>query len=325
MTEFEVIDRYFNLAPARHAALGIGDDGALLNASPLGRAIVCDTMVEGRHFYPGTDPASVGHKALAVNLSDLAAMGARPECFLLALTLPAIDEAWLESFSGGMRALAEQFDCELVGGDTTRGPLTITVTAVGQVESKVALRRDRAEPGDDIWVSGELGAAAVAVQLLGGGDSSAISEQLPADARQNLIDKLLRPEPRVALGLALHHFARAAIDISDGLVADLSHIASRSRVGMELNVERIPVAGALSTLAAGVGLQAALNGGDDYELAFTAAVENRLAIEKISQQLNLPLSRIGEVMAGDGVRLNDARGRPVPLERAGHDHFGDNG
>lgn len=325
MTEFDLIDRYFNLAPARHAALGIGDDGALLNAAPLGRAIVCDTMVEGRHFYKGSDPASLGHKALAVNLSDLAAMGARPECFVLALTLPAVDEAWLESFSGGMLALAEKFDCELVGGDTTRGPLSITVTAIGQIETRVALRRDRAEPGDDIWVSGELGAAAVAVQLLQPDGPPSFGDQLPAGAREQSVHRLLWPEPRVALGMALHHFARAAIDISDGLVADLSHIASRSRVGMELNVGRIPVDSALCALDPATGLQAALNGGDDYELAFTAAVENRLAIEQISQQLNLPLTRIGEVMAGDGVRLNDARGRPVPLERAGHDHFGASG
>ncbi len=321
MTEFDVIDRFFNRAPARQAALGIGDDGALLNASPVGRAVVCDTLVQGHHFYPDADPASLGHKSLAVNLSDLAAMGAKPECFLLALTLPAVDEPWLKAFAGGLFGLADVFDCELVGGDTTRGPLSITVTAIGQIESKVALRRDRAEPGDDIWVSGELGAPSIAVRLLANNPEQGLRDAVSASDYDQITEKLLWPQPRVVLGMSLRHFARAAIDISDGLIADLGHIAARSRVGLELNTDLIPVAGALSALDPDRGLEAALNGGDDYELAFTAAPENRLAIEEIGSQLGLQLTRIGLVTAGDSVQLTDTRGRPVSVGEHGYDHF----
>ena len=316
MNEFDLIERFFNRGPARQAELGIGDDGALLGASRQGRALVCDTMVEGRHFLPDVDPSSLGHKALAVNLSDLAAMGAQPEAFLLALTLPQADADWVEAFARGMFALADRFNCELIGGDTTRGPLSITITATGHVETAVALRRGAAEPGDDLWVSGALGAAAMGVEVQGGrlvAPDAAVAEQ---------INKALNwPEPRVALGKALRHFARAAIDISDGLVGDLGHIASRSRVGIELRADLVPQAACLAGLAPELALALALNGGDDYELAFTAAPENRPAIEQIGLELGLALTRCGQINSGEGISVVEARGRPVPMARGSHDHF----
>lgn len=326
MTEFDLIERFFNREPARHAELGIGDDGALLGATATGRAVVCDTLVAGRHFFEDVAPSSLGHKALAVNLSDLAAMGAKPESFLLALTLPTLNESWLDAFSSGLFTLARRFDCELIGGDTTRGPLTITITAIGQIDAQVALRRDAAEPGDDLWVSGELGAAAIAVQVRNGMQEWPAPVQqrwagLPADHRQQIDDALHWPQPRVELGMALRHFARAAIDISDGLLGDLAHLASRSRVGIQIRADQVPVAKRVAELDPALALQAALNGGDDYELAFTAAPENRPALERIGLQLGLDLTRIGQVSVGQEVMVSDARGRPVATTRVSHDHF----
>lgn len=316
MTEFDLINHYFNRSPPKRAELGIGDDGALLSGSSNTRVVVCDTLVSGRHFFDGADPAALGYKSLAVNLSDLAAMGADPEAFLLALTLPDANAEWLGAFSGGLFSLADRFGCELIGGDTTKGPLTITITAIGLVDPGSALRRDRAEPGDDLWVSGELGAPAIAVQSLEAGEWP--SELTPA----LVASRLHRPEPRVALGIALRHFARAAVDVSDGLIADVGHIAARSRVRLQVNADAIPVAGCLHGLDSGRALRAALTGGDDYELAFTAAPENRPAIVRIAEQLDLPLNRIGVVMAGEGVDVVDQAGRPLKIEVPGHDHFG---
>jgi len=319
MTEFDLINHYFNRSPPKQAELGIGDDGALLSLSPHTRVVVCDTLVSGRHFFDGAEPAALGHKSLAVNLSDLAAMGAEPEAFLLALTLPDVNGQWLEAFSGGLFSLADRFGCELVGGDTTKGPLTITITALGLVDPGSALRRDRAEPGDDLWVSGELGAPAIAVQSLQ-------ADEWPSALEPALVaSRLHRPEPRVALGIALRHFARAAVDVSDGLIADVGHIATRSRVRLQVNADAIPVAGCIHALDPGRALRAALTGGDDYELAFTAAPENRPAIVQIAAQLDLPLTRIGVVMAGEGVDVVDQAGRPLKFEVSGHDHFGSDG
>ncbi len=309
MGEFELIRRFFDRGPARRCALGIGDDCAVLHPPAPGTtlAVSTDMLVSGRHFLPEVDPAALGHKALAVNLSDLAAMGARPLAFTLALALPQADEAWLQRFAAGLFALADRHDCELAGGDTTRGPLNVCVTVLGELPVGAALRRDRAEPGDDLWVSGELGGAALAVS----------QPDADADARM----RLDRPEPRVALGLALRHLARAAIDLSDGLIGDLGHVCERSRVGAEVLWPAVPLAPALSALPPGQQPGLALAGGDDYELLFTAAPENRSSIEALAAPLGLRLSRIGAIVAGAGVRVVDARGRPVPIDRRSHDHF----
>ena len=238
--EFELIRRFFERpAAAGRARLGIGDDCALLDV-PGGEslAVSTDMLVEGRHFFPDVDPEALGHKALAVNLSDLAAMGARPLGFTLALALPAADEAWLEAFSRGLFALADAQGCELVGGDTTRGPLALCVTVHGTVPPALALRRDGARAGDDLWVSGALGAAALAVERRLRG------EPVPAGA----LARLDRPEPRVALGLGLRGLARAAIDLSDGLAGDLGHVLARSSaaagvpLGAALERDALPVA-----------------------------------------------------------------------------------
>lgn len=310
MGEFELIRRFFDRGPSRRCELGIGDDCAILRPPAPGTtlAVATDMLVEGRHFVAGADPVAVGHKALAVNLSDLAAMGARPLAFTLGLALPQADERWLEAFTTGMFALADRHECELIGGDTTRGPLAVCVTVLGEVPVGVALRRDRAEPGDDLWVSGELGGAALAIHL---GARAGPCERARLD----------RPEPRVALGIALRHLARAAIDISDGLTGDLGHICERSRVGAEVDWPALPCAPGLGALPEEDRPGIALAGGDDYELLFSAAPENRSPIEAIGARLGLPLTRIGRVVAGQGVRVLDARGRPMTLARSAYDHF----
>ncbi len=313
--EFELIARYFERGPARRELLGIGDDCALLAPGARGDALAVSTdlLLEGRHFFADADPVSVGHKALAVNLSDLAAMGARPRAFTLALALPAVDEAWLAGFCRGLFALADRHDCELVGGDTTRGPLTACITVFGDVPAQAALRRDAAQPDDDLWVSGTVGAAALAVH-----DRSEGRERAADDPARRRLDW---PEPRVALGLALRHVARAAIDLSDGLAGDLGHILERSRVAAQLDWEAVPVDATLDGLPDALRRRLALSGGDDYELLFSAAPENRAAIEAAGQRLGLPLARIGRIVAGAGLRLRDARGRPIDLDGHGFDHF----
>jgi thiamine-monophosphate kinase len=329
MGEFELIRRFFERGPARRAELGIGDDCALLSlraesangalsggATGLGYAslaVSTDMLVAGRHFFDDVSPATLGHKALAVNLSDLAAMGAEPRAFMLALALPAADEQWLGGFSKGMFALADRFGCELIGGDTTKGPLNVCITIFGDCPSGAALRRDRAEPDDDLWVSGELGAAAYAVrERLAGRE---LQPNHPARVR------LEQPEPRVLLGLALRHLARAAIDLSDGLIGDLGHITERSRVGAEIDWSALPVAGELRSMPEAVRQAVVLGGGDDYELLFTAAPENRSAIEALAGRLELRLSRIGRIVVGAGVTVLDRRGKPIHANVRSFDHF----
>jgi thiamine-monophosphate kinase len=310
--EFELIRRYFDRAPNR-ALLGVGDDCALVRPNAgLELAITTDMLVEGRHFRSDVSPRSLGHKALAVNLSDLAAMGAAPRWALLALGLPSAEPKWLEGFSGGFFALAERYGVELIGGDTTRSSLvTISVVALGEVPAGVAMYRGAAQPGDDVWVSGELGGAALALRR------PEREAQLPELAR-----RLHEPEPRVELGERLRGLAHAAIDLSDGLTGDLGHILERSQVGAVIEYPRIPRPAALRALGdQELERDCVLSGGDDYELAFTAATRHRDAIEALSGELGLALSRIGAIQAGEAkLVVRGANGEPMPY-RGGYDHF----
>jgi len=306
-SEFEIIRRYFD-RPAPRAVLGVGDDAALLGPSAgLELAVSTDLLLEGTHFRPGAAPRPLGHKALAVNLSDMAAMGAAPRWATLALSLPRADEAWLEAFAAGFFALAGRFGVELVGGDTTRGPLAICVTILGEVPRGLALLRGGASPGEDVWVSGELGGAALGLAHPG----------IEAAAR-----RLEEPEPRVELGERLRGLASAAIDVSDGFAQDLGHILERSGCGALVHYERLPRAPEFAALADPVlERRCMLSGGDDYELVFTAPLAVRGALEALGAELGLALSRVGSIQAGDPkLVLLDGLGRPMPFE-PGYDHF----
>jgi len=308
VTEFDIIRRYFDRAPNR-ALLGVGDDCALVRPNAgLELALTTDMLVEGRHFSADAAPRSLGHKALAVNLSDLAAMGAAPRWALLALGLPSADGAWLEAFSAGFYALADRYGVELIGGDTTRSPLrTISIVALGEVPAGVAMYRSAAKPGDDVWISGELGGAALALRRP---DIAAVAKRLH------------EPEPRVELGERLRGLAHAAIDISDGLTGDLGHVLERSQVAALLDYERIPRPAALRALGdRELERDCVLSGGDDYELAFTASPRRREALDALSAELGLPLTRIGSIEAGQPKLVaRDADGQPIAY-RASYDHF----
>ena len=287
----------------------MGDDCALLRPDAgLDLAVTTDMLVEGRHFLSGAEPRALGHKALAVNLSDLAAMGATPRWATLALALPAIEPPWLEAFSAGLFALAERFHVDLVGGDTTRGaPRTISITAIGEVPPGLALERAGARPGDDVWVSGELGGAALG-----------LARPQIAEAAK----RLHLPEPRVELGERLRRLAHSAIDVSDGLAGDLAHILERSRVGATLEYARIPKCAAFEKLNdPELEKSCVLSGGDDYELVFTAPGAHRGELESLARELGLPLTRIGGIHGGD-TRLTvlDGNGKPI-AHRGGFDHF----
>ena len=323
MGEFDLIRRYFT-RPARHATLGIGDDCALLQTTPgMQLAISSDMLVEGRHFFADIDPAALGHKALAVNLSDLAACGAKPLAFTLALALPEIDERWLEGFSGGLFALADTHGCELIGGDTTQGPLTICITIFGETAQGRALLRSGAQVGDDIYVSGTVGEARLALDALRG--RIMLAEDVFAAARI----RLERPVPRVALGLALCGIATSAIDISDGLAGDLTHILHASGVGAAIQIDDAITLiagcargmGATDTFTSENQLEYVFSGGDDYELAFTAPPGARSAVAEASRQSRTPVTRIGQIEAQAGLRLIDANGRALQKKFASFDHF----
>jgi thiamine-monophosphate kinase len=275
----------------------------------LDLALTTDMLVEGRHFLPDAEPRALGHKALAVNLSDLAAMGATPRWATLAIALPAADAAWLGEFSAGLYALAERYGVDLVGGDTTRGQTRIiNITAIGEVPPGMALERAGARPGDDIWVSGELGGAALGL----------VHPEIAEAAR-----RLHAPEPRVELGERLRRLAHAAIDVSDGLAGDLAHILERSQVGALVEYERIPKCSSFEKLKdPELEKDCVLSGGDDYELVFTAPREHRAELESLAAELKLALTRIGTIAAGAArLAVRDAQGRPV-AHRGGFDHFG---
>jgi thiamine-monophosphate kinase len=316
MGEFDLIDRYFK-RPAARSPLGIGDDCALLAPAPgMQLAVSTDMLVEGRHFLSTVDPARLGHKALAVNLSDLAACGAKPLAFSLALALPAVDEAWLEAFSRGLFALADAHGCELVGGDTTRGPLNLCITVFGEVPAGAALLRSGAKPGDELWVSGTLGDARLALEVFRG------TLALPVEAFEQARRRMEQPEPRVALGQALRGAASAAVDLSDGLVGDLGHILAASGVGATVDAD---VAGGLIGIPAAATLDLALRrscalaGGDDYELLFT--LPSAKLPELLAQRdPAIPLASIGVIVAGSGVQCERNGSSFVP-RRSGYDHF----
>jgi thiamine-monophosphate kinase len=318
LSEFDLIARYFD-RPMRHgtaAALGIGDDCALLVQSPnMQLAVSTDMLVEGRHFFAGTDPVKLGHKALAVNLSDLSAMGATPVAFTLALSLPAPDEAWLSGFSQGLFKLADEFECSLVGGDTTKGPLTICITVFGEVPQGKALRRDAAQTGDDIWVSGTLGDARLA---LAGLRPEIVLDSAAVEAAE---ERLHEPLPRVALGMALRGIAHAAIDISDGFIGDLGHILQRSNVGATIDADALPAGPTLARQTDELRRRFSLAGGDDYELCFTAPSAARDAVMAAADQSGTPVTRVGRIESHSGLRLTDGNGTPLHLELASFDHF----
>ena len=357
MGEFDLIARFFK-RPTRHAALGIGDDCALLQPTPgCQLAISSDMLVQGRHFFADVDPRTLGHKALAVNLSDLAACGAKPLAFTLALSLPEVNEPWLEAFAQGLFALADAHHCELIGGDTTAGPLNICITVFGEVPvlggRSLALLRSGAQPGDDLYVSGTIGDARLALDVALGKLSQ--PAQAPATSNANvmttnvaaqaplsdeLIDvmafaraRLDTPTPRVALGLALRGIASCAIDVSDGLLGDLGHLLECSHSGAtvhaDIAIQSIAAYAyykrAIGQLSINLSLEnwrtLALAGGDDYELLFTAPPSQRDAVQTAALASQTPVRCIGHIDAKPGLRLLDAQGQALPNPYTSFDHF----
>lgn len=342
MGEFDLIDRYFK-APARAMLqasalengiqlgiqLGIGDDCALIQQAPgMQLAISSDMLVEGRHFFTDVEPYKLGHKALAVNLSDLAACGAKPLAFTLALSLPKADEAWLAPFSRGLLALATEHNCALIGGDTTQGPLNICITVFGEVPKNAALLRSGAQVGDDIYVSGTLGDARLALEAMRG------NLTLPAEVFTAAKARLEMPIPRVALGIALRGIASSAIDVSDGILGDLGHILQQSAVGAVIDTSitsnliamNLVAAQAMNTLAVSKfslqnQLECVLSGGDDYELLFTAPADKREAVQSASRTSATKVTRIGRIEAELGLRLVDGQGQPMTNVFTSFDHF----
>jgi len=321
VNEFELIARFFSRPPrATSVHLSVGDDAALLAPSPACElAVSVDMLVGGRHFFPDTDPERLGHKTLAVNLSDMAAMGATPKWALLAGALPDNDAAWLTAFARGFYALADAHGVDLVGGDTTRGPLNLCVTIMGEVPEGQALLRSGAKAGDDVYVSGALGDAALALAAMTG------RTRLDGDAFDAARARLETPEPRIALGHALRGVATAAIDVSDGLVGDLAHILERSDVGATVELPAIPRSPALARLVGGaeraLALECLLAGGDDYELCFTAPRAAADRVAAIAASTQLPVARIGTITEGPGLVVRDERGVPLPAVPRAFDHF----
>ncbi len=318
MGEFDLIARYFK-RPVQRAALGVGDDCALLQPTPgMQLAVSSDMLVEGRHFLSTVDPRTLGHKALAVNLSDLAACGAKPLAFTLALALPAADPAWLAPFSEGLLALADAHGCELVGGDTTRGPLNICITVFGELPRGQALLRSGACAGDDIYVSGTLGDARLALEAFRG------TLALPAEVFTAARARMEQPTPRVALGQALRGVATAAVDVSDGLLGDLGHVLAASNLGarIEAEVARGLLGWADASLSPAQVLDLVLAGGDDYELVFTAPPSARDGIKAASVQAATRVTRIGSTEALAGVRVVGADGSVLDGRYTSFDHFG---
>ncbi|WP_045729213.1 thiamine-phosphate kinase [Xanthomonas sp. GPE 39] len=322
MAEFDLIERLRARSGTRaDVALGIGDDAALLCVPADERlAVTTDTLNVGVHFPAETAPTDLGWKTLAVNLSDLAAMGAQPRWCTLSLSLPQADPAWVDGFADGFFALAALHDIVLVGGDTTRGPLALSVTALGSVPATQALRRDAAQPGDDVWVTGQPGEAAAALALWQAGRLD-VAQPATDPVHEHLRQRLLRPTPRVQAGHCLRGLARACVDISDGLLADLQHLCMRSGVAAELSLAALPVVAAPAQASAAQVHAWQLGGGDDYELCFTAHPAQRAAIIQALQNCAVAATPIGRIVAGSGIVVRDADGRPWAPPRNGYVHF----
>lgn len=319
-SEFDIIRRYFT-RPTKKALLGIGDDAALIayNASTA-LAVSTDTLVVGQHFFPDADPRQLGHKALAVNLSDMAAMGAIPRWLTLAITLPKdapqSNSTWLQAFAHGFFSLADRYQVELIGGNTTSGSLNICVQIIGEVPKNKALKRSNAQPNDDIWVSGQLGNAALALAHL--------KKQLvlSSDALEICLPALHTPTARVELGQRLIDLAHSAIDISDGLLADLGHILSSSSLAAVIQLETIPHSWVWNRYASHPqSLEWLLSGGDDYELCFTAPAAKRKSIQLLSKELTIPLTCIGKMLQGEGLSIVNSAGTVIKHTKKGYDHF----
>jgi thiamine-monophosphate kinase len=313
-SEFDIIARFFT-RPSPQTMLGIGDDAALLTLGSGTELVVStDMLVEGTHFFPNANAEKLGWKTLAVNISDLAAMGADPRWATLSLSLPEINENWLADFSKGFFECAQRFGVDLIGGDTTHGPLNISVTIMGEVPHGMALRRGAAQSGDDIWVTGRLGDAALGLAALQG--------EVPETGLEACIAALHLPQPRVEVGIALRGSAHAAIDISDGLVADLGHILQRSKRGADIRINDIPRSPSVSSvMRKPLGMHCMLAGGDDYELCFTAPKRHDDLIVSLRDSLNIPITRIGTITSGNGLRLLDGYGKEVAFDESGYDHF----
>ncbi len=319
MTEFELIRDFFSHQPVTRAdvAVGIGDDAAVLSPPPGQQlCITTDVLISGTHFLPNADPFGVGHKALAVNLSDLAAMGAEPAWFTLNLTLPQIDTIWLEKFCEGLFALASQHNVQLVGGNTARGPLAIAIEAHGFIPAGKALLRSSAQPGDDIYVTGTVGDAALALA------HTLPERRHPAPDIAAIVNRLHQPTPRVREGIALRDIAHSAVDISDGLLADLGHILVASSAGAEIYLDRIPISSVYRSQLKQIGWDKALAGGEDYELCFTVPEKNRQALEHCKNIFTCGLTRVGHITAQLGLQIFDETGMPYKPTSTGHDHFG---
>lgn len=319
MGEFELIARHF-ARPGRPrgpgVGLGVGDDCALIAPAPgMQLAVTTDMLVEGRHFLSTVAPARLGHKALAVNLSDLAASGADPLAFTLALALPRADEAFLAGFAAGLFALADAHGIELVGGDTTAGPLNICITAFGQVPAGQALLRSGARPGDDLWVSGVLGDARLALEVFRG------ELALAASDFERVREAMERPQPRVALGRALRGVATSAIDLSDGVVGDLGHVLAASGVGAVVDADALPRSEVLARQPLELQRLCVLAGGDDYELLFTAPAAARGAVQAAAQAARVAATRVGAIQSAAGLQVHDGTGRRLETGWRGFDHF----
>lgn len=318
LSEFQLIDRFFKRSPraAGPVQLGVGDDCALLQP-PSGEllAVSTDMLIEGRHFFAGANPYDLGHKALAVNLSDLAAMGAQPMSFTLALALPASDPHWLQPFSEGLFHLADAQGIELIGGDTTRGPLAISITVIGTVPNNMALKRSGAQAGDELWISGTLGDARLALDVLQ--NKCTLAPNLLAKSSE----RLHRPQPRVALGLALRGIANAAIDVSDGLLGDLGHLINQSSLSATLFADDLPFGEALISQTIDTRYAVALNGGDDYELCFSAAADQHQAVIDAGQRSQTQVTCIGRLSKGSGIHVQDHQGNLISVINQSFDHF----
>ena len=313
--EFELIGRYFT-RPTRRAVLAAGDDCALLAPTPgMQLCVSSDMLVEGRHFLSTVAPQRLGHKALAVNLSDLAACGAEPMAFMLALALPRADEVFLAGFAEGLYGLAERHGIELVGGDTTAGPLNICITVFGQVPAGAAVLRSGARAGDELWVSGTLGDARAALEVFRG------TLSVDAASFDHFRQAMELPEPRVALGRRLRGIATSAIDVSDGLLGDLAHILRRSGVGARVDAGTLPRSAVLAGLAPALQLECLLHGGDDYELLFSAAPTQHDVVRAAARDAGVPVTRIGRIEPGSQLAVHDGAGRPLQVRPGGFDHF----